>query len=50
LLAPAQGAVAQVDGDGALSELDLEFRVSARVRNATSPDLNDLTVRFLFFW
>jgi MYXO-CTERM domain-containing protein len=40
-------SVAQVDGDGVLEDLDLEFRVSARVRNATSPDLDDVTVRFL---
>lgn len=42
-----QLSVAEVDGPGALPDLPLEFRVSARVRNATSPDLNGVTVRFL---
>lgn len=40
-------SVAQVDGDGVLMDLPFEFRVSARVRNGTSPDLNNVTVRFL---
>ena len=40
-------SVAEVDGDGVLTDLPLEFRVSARVRNATSPDLNNVIVRFL---
>jgi len=40
-------SVGEVDGPGALPELPLEFRVSAQVRNTTSPDLSDVTVRFL---
>lgn len=40
-------SVGRVDGPGTLPELPLEFRVSAQVRNSTSPDLNDVTVRFL---
>jgi MYXO-CTERM domain-containing protein len=40
-------SVAEVASPGPLLDLPLQFRVSARVRNATSPDLNDITVRFL---
>jgi hypothetical protein len=41
-------SVAETDSPGPLGDdYPLQFRVSARVRKTTSPDLNDLTVRFL---
>jgi uncharacterized membrane protein YgcG len=40
-------SVGQVDGPGTLPELPLEFLVTAQVRNTTSPDLSDVSVRFL---
>jgi hypothetical protein len=40
-------SVGEVDGDGVLRDLDLEFLVTAQIRNTTSPDLNDVSVRFL---
>lgn len=40
-------SVGEVDGPGTLPELPLEFQVSAQVRNSTSPDVSNVTVRFL---
>ncbi|MDH3201578.1 MAG: MYXO-CTERM sorting domain-containing protein [Myxococcales bacterium] len=40
-------SVAETASPGPLTDLPLQFRVSAKVRNTTSPDLSDLTVRFL---
>jgi len=40
-------SVGRVDGPGTFSELPLEFLVTAQVRNTTSPDLSDVSVRFL---